>query len=126
MLPEKFIPDIEALGKRFNEPQLLAQVKSAVSRGKAIPFTYQDTLIIMRPVMDHQDRAGVLVWVGIHKGRKGVGKYFHIVLSMAKATGMHFIRFETKRKGFVKLGARFGYEKIGQRNEYAIYQKEVA
>lgn len=44
---------------------------------------------------------------------------------MAKATNMAFIRFETKRKGFVKLGARFGYERIGQRNDYTIYQKEV-
>ncbi|MBB67929.1 MAG: hypothetical protein CMP19_10400 [Rickettsiales bacterium] len=125
MLPEKFIPDIEALGKRFNEPELLAQVKSAVNRGKAVPVTYHDTLIIMRPIFDHQDRVGVLVWVGIHKGRTGISKYFHIVLSMAKATGMHFIRFETKRKGFVKLGARFGYEQIGQRKNFTIYQREV-
>lgn len=125
MLPEKFIPDIEALGKRFNEPELLAQVSTAIHSGRAVPITHDDTLIIMRPIYDHQERLGMFVWVGIHKSRLDVGRYFHFVLSMAKASRMAFIRFETKRKGFVKLGARFGYERIGQRNDYTIYQKEV-
>jgi hypothetical protein len=125
MLPEEFFPDIDALGKRFNEPNLLAQVKAAIHSGQAIPFTYTDTLIVMRPILDHQDRIGMLVWIGIHRAQKGVSKYFQLVLSIAKASNMAFIRFETKRKGFVKLGARFGYERIGQRNDYTIYQREV-
>jgi len=125
MLPKKFIPDIEALSKRFNEPELLAQVTAAIQSGHAIPVTYTDTLIIMRPILDHQERVGMLVWVGIHKAQQGVGQYFQLVHSMAKASNMAFIRFETKRKGFVKLGARFGYKRIGQRSDYTIYQKEV-
>lgn len=125
MLPEQFIPDIEALGKRFNEPALLAQVTQAIQDGQAMPVAYDNTLIIMKPIKDHQDRIGMFVWIGIHRTQKGVGRYFQLVHSMAKASKMNFIRFETKRKGFVKLGARFGYERIGQRNDYTIYQKEV-
>ena len=125
MQPENFYPDIKALGKRYDEPELLAQVKQAIQSGDAVPVTTKETLIIVKPIYDHQSRTGMLVWVGIHRAQKGVGKYFQLVLDMAKSADMRFIRFETKRKGFAKLGARFGYERIGQRNDYTIYQKEV-
>ncbi|PHS59289.1 MAG: hypothetical protein COB03_03070 [Alteromonas sp.] len=125
MLPEEFIPDIEALGQRFNEPKLLSQVTEAIQLNIATPIYRKNTLIILRPIIDDYDRVGMLVWVGIHKNPKGVGEYFHLVLSMAKASGMKFIRFETKRKGFAKLGARYGYQRIGQREDYTVYQIEV-
>lgn len=125
MLPEKFIPLIERLGQRFGEPELLTVVTEALQTGNAIPVYHMNMLLILKPVFDGIGRPGILAWVGIHTDGQSMAEDFTFIYRMAKATGMQFIRFETKRKGFVKLAARYGYRPVGMREDYTIYQKEV-
>lgn len=125
MFPEKFIPLIERLGQRFGEPELLTVVTEALQTGNAIPIYHQNMLLILKPMFDGLGRPGILAWVGIHTDNTSMAEDFAFIARMAKQTDQQFIRFETKRKGFVKLAARYGYRPIGMRDDYTIYQKEV-
>jgi hypothetical protein len=124
MIPEKFIPCLEKLASKYNEPDLIIKLCDAISNEQAFPVFHYDMFFVFKPLII-EGRKGMLAWIGIHYDSQTCGNDFNSFSELAKVSQCEFLRFETKRKGFKRYAPRYGYFHIGKRDDYDIYQKEV-
>lgn len=125
MIPEKFIPSLEKLASKYNEPDLIINLCDAIRNEQAFPVFHYDMFFVFKPIII-ESRKGILVWVGIHSNRSSQERDFNSFEKLAKVSQCEFLRFETKRKGFKRHAPKYGYHHIGKREDYDIYQKEVS
>lgn len=124
MIPEKFIPSLEKLASKYNQPDLIIQLCDAIRNDVAFPVFHYDMFFVFKPIIDN-GKKGMLAWVGIHENPQSKDRDIQSFYDMAKVSDCKFIRFETKRKGFKRHAPSYGYNFIGMREDYYIYQKEV-
>lgn len=125
MAMKEFIPDIQKLANKYNEPSLFINIVKAIKKGQAYPYYQRGMLFILKPIIKDKQKT-MFVWVGIHKVHNNLANDITHLEIMAKLTGFTHIRFESTRKGFKKYAPLFGYLCVGKRNQYDIYEKKVA
>jgi hypothetical protein len=124
MIPEKFIPSLEKLASKYNEPDLIIKLCDAIRNEQAFPVFHYDMFFVFKPITV-DGRKGMLAWVGIYHDSHTCKNDIRNFEQLTKACQGEFLRFETKRKGFKRHAPKYGYLHIGKRDDYDIYQKEV-
>lgn len=125
MIKDIFLPHINKLSSKFDEPNLLAEINQSIANGESFVQQADNSLAVIKFVFDEQNRIGIHVWVGINLKGKSLHYRFIEALQSAKATGVNFIRFETKRKGFDRIAPKLGFFKLGEREGFTVWQREV-
>lgn len=123
MIPEKYMPHIRKLARQ--DTDLLSDLESNLSNGKAFITEIEDSLSVGRFIFDVEQRMGLHVWVGISLNRYSFMAHFNAANLLCKMCGVQFLQFETKRKGFERTAPKLGFKQHGVRDGYTIWKKEV-
>jgi hypothetical protein len=116
---------INTLGMKNNYPSLLPSVVKAIDEGKAMVFEHKNIgCVVTKPIII-DDKFGMLVWVAIGYCKDAIKKYLPFFVKMARRSGMKFIEFQTKRKGFKRLAPKFNFKEARPCDGFFVFRKEV-
>jgi hypothetical protein len=125
MLSDYASKKIHLLGKRNNSPSLLNQVADSLLKCESMLYEHDEIGVVITKPTYHDGKLGMLIWVAIGFGVNVVEKYLPLFEKAAKETGMAFIMFETKRKGFSRFIKKFNFTEHRPRGDFFVFIKEV-
>ncbi|EBY1954698.1 hypothetical protein HAZ28_004767 [Salmonella enterica] len=92
-------------------PDLLNEIRDACRKKQAFCFGAPDGQLVLKPMVK-DGIPFVLVWLGICTGQNSVVRYLPEVKKLTRMAGGHRAEFHTRRKGFIRLGKRLGFERM--------------
>ena len=122
-ISNQFIEPLEKLAVSSEQPHLIPEINKAIESGKARVFYQGDFMAIIKPKVS-LSKTICWIWVGVSLCHDNVFAY-NSLENMIKRAGFSHIQFETKRKGFERVAIKHGYRKIGIRDNFTIYDKEI-
>lgn len=122
---DNYEQQINALDKRFGEQNTFARLKREIESQSAFCVTTNDFCFVLRPVLDEHRQRGVFIALGIHNNPDCSVSDFSKIESMAKDSGMTFMRFRSYRKGFQRMAIKHGFYVESTSNGAVYYRKEV-
>ncbi|MBY6093861.1 hypothetical protein [Ferrimonas balearica] len=100
-------------------------VESLIRDGSAFLWLDADQpdigFVILRPMLEpHTKKPYLEVVMAYHEGSDGLAIYEPHICDIAVSMGAHFIEFESRRKAFLRMSQRMGYEPHA-----IIYRKDI-
>ncbi|MCW2484847.1 hypothetical protein J5069_02940 [Candidatus Symbiopectobacterium sp. NZEC127] len=102
---------IERVAKDVGETNLLDRIQDACRKQQAFCFGTEDTRIVLRP----DSMCGtpyVLVWLGVSTRKDALAHWLPHVQELTRMAGGRWLEFYTARKGFIRVAARLGWERL--------------
>jgi hypothetical protein len=126
LIPSEFAcQKIDELGKKFNDPLLLNRINCSLLKREAVIYEHESVGVVVTKPTYHNGKPSMLIWVAIGIGINVIETYLPLFEMIAKQTGMKFIVFETKRRGFSRFIKKFDFIEDRPRGGFFVFTKEV-
>lgn len=105
-------------------PEQMDEIYAAVASGDARIFGNETDRIVLRFRL--QDGIPyVLVWLGISVSIDGLERNTPIIKKMTRDVGGRWAEFYTKRKGFIRISRRMGFERLPDQDGFMKFKIPV-
>ena len=94
------------------EPNLPKQIYEACLKKQAFLFVRDRAGFVLKPFIE-DGVSGVLVWAAWSERRDGLDEYTELVKLLSRKINAKFLRFHTVRRGFLRVGNKYGWRHIG-------------
>lgn len=94
------------------EPNLPQQIYEACLKKQAFLFVRDQAGFVLKPFIE-DGVSGVLVWAAWSERRDGLDEYTELVKLLSRKINAEFLRFYTIRKGFIRVGKKYGWRHLG-------------
>lgn len=111
MFSEKAGRYLQRVMRDTGNPDLLNEIRDACRKRQAFCFGAPDGQLVLKPMVK-EGVPYVLVWLGIGEGADSVARYLPEVQKLTRLSGGRWAEFHTRRKGFIRLGKRLGFERM--------------
>lgn len=92
---------------KVDSPGLMTEIQDACLNKQAFLFVRGGAGWVLKPVID-TGIVGVLVWAAWSAGTNGIAQHQPEVERLCRMIGGRFMRFHSKRKGFIKVAKTMG------------------
>lgn len=92
------------------DTDLLNKISDAIANNEAFCFGTDDIRMVLRPRMKN-GIPYVVVWLGVSTRRDGLIKYLPQLKELTRMIGGQWVEFYTKRKGFIRVAPKLGFER---------------
>jgi hypothetical protein len=99
---------ISEISRQCGEPNLPQQIYEACLNKQAFLFVRDGAGWVLKSVVGN-GMQGVLVWAAWSEKQNGLLEHTEEVIALARKINAEFLRFHTVRKGFLRVGARYGW-----------------
>lgn len=95
------------------EPDLLERMYEACLKKQAFLFVRDQAGFVLKPFSENGIPA-VLIWAAWSERQDGMDEYTDFIKFLARKIGARFLRFHTVRKGFLRVGKKYGWKHVGK------------
>lgn len=103
------MPPLDRL--KADNPGLMPEIHDACLNKQAFLFVRPEGGWVLKPLAEN-GTVGVLVWAAWSNGRDGMGRYQPEIEQLARQIGGRWLRFHTRRRGFLRLAPRLGWRRV--------------
>ena len=93
-----------------HDPAMVYEIEQACRDKRAFCFGTDDVRMVLRPRMKN-GIPYVVVWLGVSTRRDGLIKYLPQLKELTRMIGGQWVEFFTKRKGFIRVAPKLGFER---------------
>lgn len=110
---------------KADHPGLFNRIRNACQNEQAFLFVKPDAGWVLKPLVEN-GVVGVFIWAAWSERRDGLTHYQPEIEHLARQIGGRWLRFCTKRKGFLKAGPVLGWKRIADTHDGLMtFQKPV-
>lgn len=107
-----------------DNPDQMNEIDKAVSRGDACVFGNDTERIVLR--LRLKDGVPyVVVWLGLSVSQDGLLRNTPEVKKLTRAVGGRWAEFYTRRKGFIRISRRLGFERLPDQDGFMKFKIPV-
>lgn len=99
---------LREIATRCGEPELPQHIYNACLNQQAFLFVRGGAGCVLKPVVE-DGAVGVLIWVAWSERQDGMVRYTDFIKQRAQEIDAKWIRFHTVRRGFLRVGRRYGW-----------------
>lgn len=95
----------------FDHVQEMDELEDAIADGKAFVLGTDQERIVWAPRTEN-GVMHVVVWLGISVSQEGLQRHTETMRNITRGIGGRWFEFYTKRKGFIRVASRYGFERM--------------
>ncbi|MBM7455164.1 hypothetical protein HNR62_001024 [Oceanisphaera litoralis] len=103
------MPPLERL--KADHPGLMLEIQDACLNQQAFLFVRPDAGWVLKPLVEN-GVVGVLVWAAWSERRDGLSRYQPEIEQLTRQIGGRWLRFHTRRRGFLRMAPRLGWRRV--------------
>lgn len=103
---------LRQIAEQCGDPTLPQKIHEACLNKQAFLFVRGEAGFVLKPFMENGIPA-VLIWAAWSNQSNGMKEHTGFIKLLARKIGARFLRFHTVRKGFLKVGKRYGWMFVG-------------
>ncbi|GKV98799.1 MULTISPECIES: hypothetical protein [Pectobacterium] len=118
------LKQINRVAADSREPSLIKNIQNACCKKQAFCFGTDATQIVLVP----KSRNGipyVFVWLAVSTEPDSIVRYLDEVKALTRMIGGRWVEFNTARKGFIRVAAKLGFERLPNEEGFMTFKIPV-